>query len=54
MKNDLTMAEWIALARYLKGEPLKATGDADQNESTLKDFRSAKKKFIKISNQMEG
>lgn len=54
MKNDLTRAEWLALASYLENphKPFVITGELEVDEYKYKDYKSAKTKFIKAAKEM--
>lgn len=59
MKNDLTRAEWLALASFLHSlNPLLITDvspmiSTDENKQTALLAESAKAKFIKVAKEME-
>ena len=59
MKNDLTRAEWMALARYLHFvNPLLIADispmiSTDENKQIALLAESAKTKFIKVAKEME-
>lgn len=55
MKNDLTRAEWLALASFLENphKPLVMTGELEVDEHKYKDYKTAKAKFIKVAKKME-
>ena len=58
MKNDLTRAEWLALASFLHSlNPLLITDvspmiSTDENKQIALLAESAKKKFIKVAKEM--
>ena len=58
MKNDLTRAEWMALASFLHSlNPLLVTDvspmiSTDENKHTALLAESAKTKFIKVAKEM--
>lgn len=60
MKNDLTRAEWLALASFLHSlNPLLMTDvspmiSTDENKQIALLAESAKTKFIKVAKEMEG
>ncbi len=59
MKNDLTRAEWLALASFLHSlNPLLMTDvspmiSTDENKQIALLAESAKTKFIKVAKEME-
>lgn len=59
MKNDLTRAEWLALASFLHSlNPLLITDlspmiSTDENKQIALLAESAKTKFIKVAKEME-
>lgn len=53
LMNDLTTDEWIALARYIRGDLYIGGANEDRDEK-IESFKSAEAKIIRIGEVLEG